>query len=262
MVLRTHSVTFPALTQTSLSPWDSPWSLSQCLVLLSPAFPHFSHTSIHFPNNLFFNNLGNKSPKDPPGSESFYLRVPYIQLALDYKTETNTCFHACKVERFLKGRRVWRRMRRTEEECHFSELRPERLTSQHKYLLTSINHILRWENQKISTSAKPRSCKKGLLSTEQKEMLIKLSREFKRLKGLRGYFIFPTTLSYSEEQISLRGNSACLPNPCIKTWYGKMDFWRKKRISCFSFICWAVIPVCPVFMFYKPISKVSVNIQN
>lgn len=137
---------------------------------------------------------------------------------------------------------MWRRVRRTEEECHFSELRPERLTSQHKYLLTSINHILRWENQKISTSAKPRSCKKGLLSTEQKEMLIKLSREFKRLKGLCGYFIFPTTLSYSEEQISLRGNSVCLPNPCIKTWCGKMLsllfglLEEKKDFLCFLYL--------------------------
>lgn len=167
-----------------------------------------------------------------------------MQLALDYKTETNTCFHACKEERFLKGRRVWRRVRRMEKECHFRELSPEQLTLQHKYLLTSINHILRRENQKISTATKLRSCKKGLLSTVQKEMLIKLSREVKRLKGLCGDFIFPT-LPYREKQISLKGQHCLLLNPCIKTWYGKMlsllfGLLEEKKDFLFSFICWAV----------------------
>lgn len=127
-------------------------------------------------------------------------------------------------------------VRRIEKECHFRELSPEQLTSQHKYLLTSINHILRRENQKISTSTKPRSCKKGLLSTEQKEMLIKLSREVKRLKGLCGDFIFPTTLPYREKQISLKGQH-CVPpesmhknmiwenvKPVIWTFGGKKGF--------------------------------------
>lgn len=187
-----------------------------------------------------------------------------MQLALDYKTETNTCFYACKEERFLKGRGVWR----MEKECHFRELSPEQLTSQHKYLLTSINHILRQENQKISTSTKPRSCKKGLLPTEQKEMLIKLFREVRRLKDLCGDFIFPTTLPYREKQISLKRQHCVTPESVHKTmiWENvKPVIWTfvgKKRISLLYLLGSQSNLACPVFMFYKPISKVSINIQN